>query len=141
MTSFSKFGSYDLKFVSIKTYQSLHISHFHPHFNPSYWTLLLYAKSISYCVHWYVPIEMCLNKGHNEPLIVLNNVYLLLKIIDHFALKNIHETYLILLYFKQIPRSKIQMVHVIRIHDLIFLKIWLKKWKKMGRYQPFVKNR
>lgn len=95
-----------------------HISHFRPHFNPSYWTFLLYAKSISYCVHCYVPIEMCLNKGHNEPLIVLNNVYLLLKIIDHFALKNIHETYLIVLYFKQIPRSKIQTGHVIRIHDL-----------------------
>ncbi len=58
MTSFSKFGSYDLNFVSVKTYQSLHISHFRAHFNPSYWTCLLYAKSISYCVHWYVPTDV-----------------------------------------------------------------------------------
>jgi hypothetical protein len=65
----------------------------------------------------------------------LNNVYLLLKTIYHFALKINHETYLIVLYIKKIPRSKIQMVHVIHIHHLnSFLLGWKngKKWEDIN---------
>jgi hypothetical protein len=51
--------------------------------------LACYMPNLSHIVFIGMSQLMCLNKGHNEPLIVLNIVCLLLKITYHFAFKKI----------------------------------------------------